>query len=339
MDTVKEFWRANGVFACSLILFSMSYSSVPGYIARAQTLQDYTLKPGTTFQRDYFTTFHVDPAPVPEHMSPVKAFTATASDGGTTTAVLRFPPGKGPFPAIILIHGGTDQRPLDGLYVSVMENPVYTRYLAAGYVTVAATYRSYSNNTRQTGAVLDIMAVVGFVKALPKVDEESVVLYGGSGGGALSLEVATRIPLPAIGLGEPATSLYGGYYTDEDLKNDAELNRPTRESRGRVSAIFTDEEMNQRCVAKLMKIQCPMLIMQGNVHPVNTGINEQFKPALRETGKNVVYKPYPGMKHGFYFGRHEETSVHIIERIVSDVTGFFGQHIRVKPMPVILSQQ
>ncbi len=290
-------------------------------------------------KRDYWTTFYVEAADVPEKICPVKKLAVTAEDGRQVEAAYRMPPGPGPFPAIILIHGGMSMREFDSLAITVRENPVHTRYLTRGYATVSATYRTYEQKPRDIGATLDIVATIEAVKNLPEVDPDSVVIYGGSGGGALCLEAATRAQLPAIGLGEPAAFLFAAYYTDEDLKNPDELNRRTKAfRRGRQMPVFSDEEQAARYKEKLEKITCPMLLMQGNVHPVNTGINRSFKPALEAAGKDVTQIEYPGLLHGFYFGRHQETTLELIEKVVGDVTGFFEKHIKVMPKPIELDQ-
>jgi len=327
--------RLSASAVCIAVFLVSSGSSV---LAQSEI---YVRDSSIPIERNYFTTYYVDHAPVSESLSPVRKVTVTAEDGGVTASVLRMPPGEGPFPAIIMLHGGTDQRPLDGLWVTLMENPVYTRILAAGYVVVGATYRSYTKNIREDGAILDVIAMVDYLKTLSEVDNDSVVLFGGSAGGALSLAVASRIQITAIGLGEPATHLYGAYYTSHDRKDEKEMARPVRMGRGnRAYSIFSEEEMHERYVAKLKTMDCPILLLQGNIRmDVNGEINNRFKPALEAAKKKVSHKLYPGMKHGFYFGRHPETTPEVIEDVAQTVLTFFGEHIKVKPKPIILDHK
>lgn len=51
-------------------------------------------------------------------------------------AVIRRPPGKGPFPDIVFLHGGLSQRNVDRVERETPNQPTNSRFLAAGYVTV-----------------------------------------------------------------------------------------------------------------------------------------------------------------------------------------------------------
>ena len=48
---------------------------------------------------------------VSEDVSPLESVAPVAHDGHRGQAVLRKPPGDGPFPAIVLIHGGLTTQP------------------------------------------------------------------------------------------------------------------------------------------------------------------------------------------------------------------------------------
>src|SRR5262245_3172597 len=56
--------------------------------------------------------------------------------------LLRKPPGKGPFPAILWIHGGLQRQSIDQLKNQALNAANPSRFLAAGYVVAPITYRS-----------------------------------------------------------------------------------------------------------------------------------------------------------------------------------------------------
>ena len=114
----------------------------------------------------------------------------TSSDGYVNEVAVRLPPGDGPFPVVILIHGGVWNRDIDSLVAQSQEGPLSTRLLAAGYGVVVGTYRTYADNSRDPGPIEDCLAIFDYLKALPQADNESIVAFGHSGGGRLVLELS-----------------------------------------------------------------------------------------------------------------------------------------------------
>ena len=63
----------------------------------------------------------------------------------------------------------------------------------------------------------DCLAVIDRVRHLPRMDSESVFVFGGSGGGSLALELAGQTKLAAIAAGEPANVLFTGIWTKDKI--------------------------------------------------------------------------------------------------------------------------
>src|SRR5580765_1230889 len=63
---------------------------------------------------------------------PAEIISVTTPDGNKATAVVRQPPGPGPFPAIVFLHGGLNQRNVDRVKREVPTMPTNSRFLAAG---------------------------------------------------------------------------------------------------------------------------------------------------------------------------------------------------------------
>ena len=70
---------------------------------------------------------------VSEAASPVETIAPVARDGHRGLGLLRKPPGIGPFPAVVIIHGGLTTVPR-AMLETVAAGPMASRLLAAGYV-------------------------------------------------------------------------------------------------------------------------------------------------------------------------------------------------------------
>ncbi|MGH9338460.1 MAG: alpha/beta hydrolase family protein [Acidobacteriota bacterium] len=162
-------------------------------------------------------------------VTPLEVITAVARDGHQVTAVMRKPTGMGAFPAVIYLHGGLEQRPVIWLEEQLTNVPTLPRFLSAGYVTVAATFRSRREDMQNPETLWDALAIVEQVKKIPEVDPSSIVLWGDSGGGSLALELAGEISVAAITVQEPASVLFTGMFTGSG-NEDRELNQRKMEN-------------------------------------------------------------------------------------------------------------
>ena len=270
---------------------------------------------------------------ISERISPVKKVKVTAQDGNSIEIAMRIPPGKGPFPAVIFIHGGMSEGAIDNLRGALRGNPLCTRFLAAGYVSVHSTFRNYEEKSRDPGPILDNSAVIDYVKKMPEVDSESVVVFGSSGGGRLALELAglgEHTGLAAIACWEPATTLYAEMYPRG-------MRGPNMEICKNHEKYFKEE--NRRILKeKVKKLSCPIIIVHSDVHPINNVNNGYLIPEIKAQKKSLKTILYPGFGHGFCWGRAGATK-EAFERMVNDVRNFYGQHLEVKPVPITLPGQ
>jgi hypothetical protein len=88
--------------------------------------------------------------------------------------------------------------PLARLEATARDLATGSRFLAAGYVFVAPTYRSRDVDLQTTDSIDDGLAVVEYLGTLPFVDRQSIVVGGCSGGGDLALQVASRTRVCAV---------------------------------------------------------------------------------------------------------------------------------------------
>lgn len=261
---------------------------------------------------------------VSEEACPLQVIEAPTRDGQKATAVVRKPPGKGPFPAVIVLHAGMGRKVLERGVESAKEasrnGQQYTRFLAAGYVTVNPMRRGSKRDPQSPDSVSDCLAVVESVKTMPEVDPMSVVIFGHSGGGSFALDLAGETPLCAIAIGESATVLFTGMLGRENRDLEKIMEDPRR---------YYTPELRKLTREKIARITCPILISQGDQHPINKVNNEVFIPELELAGKQVKVAIYPDQPHSFYFGSRETGDAG--QRVFDDTNAFFKKHLPTQP--------
>lgn len=257
---------------------------------------------------------------ISEDAIPVEAIAPMASDGFSGEAFLRKPPGDGPFPAVILIHGGAPRWPTDELRDFAVHTHA-SRFLEAGYVVAVITRRDLDLNLppgSEQGAVLDAIAAVDYVKALPYVDPESVVLRGTSVGGYLSLEAGAAREVAAVLVEEPFSMPFvgvaGGGGTD-------------------LVEVYRSSGSDD----KIEKIGSPLMLIRGDQTPnINNFNRDVFIPAVRAAGKSLEVRTYPGELHSFAFYNNSERTPRpaVALEAFDAMAEFFREHLRTPPDPL-----
>ena len=273
---------------------------------------------------------------VSETASPLESIAPVAQDGYRGHAILRKPPGNGPFPAVVLIHGGLTTVTAERLRSYVLEFALPSRFLAAGYVVASITYRSRDVDPQSRVSADDSLAAVEHVRRLPYVNRDSVGVVGCSGGGDLALAVAVESRVAAIVAEEPASMLFTGVFNSKSPKaGERYTPRDTLPIYSNPRAYYTAE--HQRLTrAKIAKIQSPILILQGDVK-VPIAVNEYnaavLIPELRSARKSFEVMTYPGEPHCFAFGA-QPTSVASTIKAFADMDAFVRRHVTTQPKPL-----
>ena len=263
---------------------------------------------------------------VSEKPSPAELISIPGPAGNQIPAVVRTPPGGGPFPAIVLLHGGLKPQSVEALTKDALSRPTHARFLAAGYVTITPTFRSREENPQTRAALEDCLAVIEHVKKMRAVDPRSVVVLGGSGGGSLALELAGETELCAVAAGEPATVLFTGMMTgggEQSAALQEMMDEPKR---------FYTPKLQEFTRGKIARIGCPIFIGHGDRHAINKINHEIVIPELKTAGKALEVIAYPNQPHGFYFGGAGDPAA--AEKFFDDANTFFQRHLLTQPTPV-----
>ena len=273
---------------------------------------------------------------VSEKVSPLEPIAPVARDGYRGRAFIRKPPGDGPFPAVVLIHGGLTTMPSEFLREYASTNALPNRFLAAGYVVATITYRSRDVDLQSRVSMDDSLAAVEYLQHLAYVNAASVGIYGCSGGGDLALAVAAEKPVAAVVAEEPASILFTGVFNNTSRKA-GERYTPFDSA-----PIFQDvkryytEEQQRLTREKITRIQSPILIVQGDaktplaVNDFNAAI---LIPELASAHKSVEVITYPGEPHCFAMASPPESAASALKAF-RDSEAFLRQHIATPPKPI-----
>ena len=278
---------------------------------------------------------------------PLEIITPIADDGHRGLGVLRKPPGQGPFPAVICLHGGITTVPVAILRQRARDGATNSRFLAAGYVVVTPTYRSRDVDPQSSVSLDDSLAVLELVRALPYVDRESIVVFGCSGGGDLALEVAARTKICVVVPEEPASVVMAGMFNNSVPKKGERYTPDDSFFILEDPARYYTPEFQSFLRAKIVKIQSPILIVQGSVDrrevPINTFNATVLVPELRAANKTVEVRIYPDQGHCFCAGsglprpsgrpsRPGEPAAAL--EAFRDIDAFCRRYLRVQPKAI-----
>lgn len=262
---------------------------------------------------------------VSEKNVPFETPVITARDGQPVTVLMRRPPGTGPFPALVYLHGGLGPWTVPQLESELM-GPTLSRFLAAGYVIVIPSLRQKREDPQSRFALWDALATIEKVRQLPGVDAKSIVVYGDSGGGSIALEAAGETELQAIAVQEPATVLFTGMFVKEHGMSREKAQDLMENPR----AAYTPE-LQKLTHEKIRRIKAPIFLAHSDVHAINKINNEIFIPELKRAGKQVEVMSYPGQPHGWSRG---VGSPEAALKFFQEAHHFFRKYLHTRPRPL-----
>ncbi|OGO20552.1 MAG: hypothetical protein A2Z14_02410 [Chloroflexi bacterium RBG_16_48_8] len=278
---------------------------------------------------------------------PIMLHLVFMGDGVYIPAVVRVPPGPGPFPAVICVHGGSG-----GLGISFLVDQVlhrgyaFERFLEAGYAICYTEGRMeydelYGTDTPVQLDHLDVINVFRYLQRQPDIDGERVAFFGVSHGGEMQIKIASEIgdgPGPAALVpAEPAVRAYlglkfTGSRTEENLVFNADLDDSQ-----------IDLELALKRISPINP-DIPILILGRDTDHFQ-GLFKKVYELLQRTGKKASWKSYDHNIHAFHWGprrteKIEEyhgaivnyTSGYAVDdlqrKALDDVIAFLNEHVR-----------
>ncbi len=156
----REEWRRRSVLA-EVCLHSIYGRGIEGYRWAMLHLLHHAQSPPTRLEYGYHDEAHGD---------------------------LRVPVGNGPFPAVMLLHGGFWRHQWTFDTVGGPAVDLWRR----GFVTYAVEYRRVGAGGGATTTPADIEEALDVLRRHPRVDAERIAIVGHSAGGQLAVQAASR---------------------------------------------------------------------------------------------------------------------------------------------------
>jgi dipeptidyl aminopeptidase/acylaminoacyl peptidase len=241
-------------------------------------------------------------------------------DGNFIPAYMRTPKGRGPFPVVLVQHGGAPSE--DATYTTGRSSPPAQAFAQAGWAVFATDFRHLA---LPGGSVIewhDGVAAVEALRNLSYIDRRRIAIMAGSHGAHVYSEVVVRTTVRGAVLCSPAIFdlIELAKAHAQGIPEVAPIIGAITAGEKRYGATIDEVAVHPECygydspLTEAAQTRCPILIINGrNDTSSPVVVMETYRDRLRAAGKTVeTYFP-DNAPHGFYFGvshppRPEETA-------------------------------
>ncbi|MCP4045206.1 MAG: S9 family peptidase [Gammaproteobacteria bacterium] len=218
-------------------------------------------------------------------------------------AFVYMPPGKGPFPVVIHVHGGPENqfRPRFNSDFQLLIDQLGVAIIAPnirGSLGYGSGYITLDNGYNREAAVRDIGALLDWIAKQPELDKDRVAIMGASYGGYIALASAVhysdrlRAAVDRVGISNFVTFLENTQDYRRELRRYEYGDERDPEMRAYLERISP--------LNNVAKIKIPLFVQQGNNDPIVPRTeSEQMVNALREQGQTVWYMNALNEGHGY----------------------------------------
>jgi dipeptidyl aminopeptidase/acylaminoacyl peptidase len=218
-------------------------------------------------------------------------------------AFVYLPPGKGPFPVIIHVHGGPENqyRPRFNSEFQMWIDELGAAVIAPnirGSLGYGSRYVTLDNGYNREAAVADIGALLDWIAQQERLDQDRVAITGASYGGYVALAAAVhysdrlRAAVDRVGISNFVTFLENTQDYRRELRRQEYGDERDPEMRAFLQRISPLNNVD--------KIKIPLFVQQGSNDPiVPMSESEQMVRALREQGQKVWYMNALNEGHGY----------------------------------------
>jgi dipeptidyl aminopeptidase/acylaminoacyl peptidase len=235
----------------------------------------------------------------------------SGADGTTIPAYFRKPKGPGPFPVVIMLHGGRYGAAATYGMGRSMKSPT-ADFIKEGWAVYAADFRPTEGMKLPAIEIDDTVAAVKAARAIAGIDPRRVGMMGGSHGGNVTSRVISRADLQGAVLCAPAAldliqvkkAAAGGEPVVGVLKRMIVEMETTHGAKSEEIEKDPVKYGYSSAVTEVAGVRCPILIVNGrNDDNSPVSVINTYVRGLQAAGKSVeTYMPDKG-PHGFYFGR------------------------------------
>lgn len=275
---------------------------------------------------------HVAQLPVPVGDGVASLHFIFTADGLYAPAVVRRPDGRGPFPAIVTMHGGSGGLGIAYLIDEVLNRGwVFDRFVQEGYLVCHTEGRAEIEDAYGTAIPapldhLDIVNAFHYVQGLPDVDPARVGFFGVSHGGEMQMKLISEIGGGPAALvpGEPAVIEYLGLrYDGPRAERNLQFNGPQPDSR-------IDLERARDRIQRIAPA-VPILVL-GRDGDHLQGIFLKLVELLQREGKNAHWATWDHPEHAYQWGPRRGVDGYTPDPIqretLETVVQFLNAHVR-----------